>query len=260
MEVVVLESPMQVAKAGAYHVALMVEQNPRAVVGFATGSSPLGIYAELGRRVRSGELDFSRITGFALDEYVGPPPTDPRSYASVIAREVTTPLGIDPARMHVLDGLALDLTTACSEYEAAIDASGGVDVQILGVGANGHIGFNEPSSSFASRTRVKALAPRTIVDNSRFFSSVDEVPTHCVTQGLGTIMRSRRILLVAQGGEKAEAVAAVVEGPLTSMCPGSILQTHPDVVLVVDRAAAARLKLIDYYDHIQRSKSLLASR
>jgi glucosamine-6-phosphate deaminase len=260
MEVVILESPIQVAKACAHHVALTVDQNSRAVLGFATGSSPLGIYAELGLRVRSGELDFSGITGFALDEYVGLPPTDPRSYASVIAKEVTTLLGIDPARMHVPDGLAVDLTAACSQYEEAIEASGGVDIQILGVGANGHIGFNEPSSSFASRTRVKTLAPRTIVDNSRFFSSVEEVPTHCVTQGLGTIMRSRRILLVAQGSEKAEAVAAVAEGPLTSMCPGSILQAHPDVVMIVDRAAAARLELVDYYDHVQRSKSLLASR
>jgi glucosamine-6-phosphate deaminase len=154
---------------------------------------------------------------------------------------------MDPGGVHVPDGRADDLDAAADAYEAAIAAVGGVDLQLLGIGANGHIGFNEPTSSFASRTRVKTLAPRTRTDNARFFGSPDEVPVHCLTQGLGTILEARELLLVAQGETKAAAVAAAVEGPLTSMCPGSVLQLHPRATVVVDAAAAGRLQLLDYY-------------
>ena len=172
----------------------------------------------------------------------------------MLNRQVTEPLGLDPGNVFVPDGRAADIPAACAAYEAAIRDLGGVDLQILGIGANGHIGFNEPTSSFASRTRIKTLAPRTRADNARFFADPDEVPTHCLTQGLGTIMDARELLLVAQGEAKAAAIAAAVEGPVTSMCPGSILQFHPQAHVIIDEAAAARLSLVDYYRHTYANK------
>jgi glucosamine-6-phosphate deaminase len=247
VEIVVLDSPDDVARVAADRIAAVVRRRPDAVLGLATGSSPLGAYAEMARRVAAGELDLSDVRGFALDEYVGIPAGSPQSYRAVLDREVVRPLRMDPARVQVPDGAAADLDAAADAYEAAIAAAGGVDLQLLGIGANGHIGFNEPTSSFASRTRVKTLAPRTRADNARFFGSADAVPVHCLTQGLGTILEARELLLVAQGETKAAAVAAAVEGPLTSMCPGSALQLHPRATVVVDAAAAGRLQLVDYY-------------
>ena len=202
---------------------------------------------------RSGKLDLSAASAFALDEYVGLPLDHPESYHSVINRTVTVPMGLDPARVHVPDGSPDELPTAGQRYEDAIKAAGGVDVQILGVGSNGHVGFNEPTSSLASRTRVKTLTERTRLDNQRFFASLDEVPTHCVTQGLGTILDARHLVLMATGAGKADAVAALVEGPVTSMCPASVLQLHRYATVVVDEEAAAGLTLTDYYKAIQAS-------
>lgn len=246
MEVIILSDADEVARFAAAAVA-DVAARPLAVLGLATGSSPLGIYRELARAVVSGRLDFSTTRGFALDEYVGIPEDHPQSYAHVIRTEVVEPLGMDPAMVRVPDGRAADIEAACAGYETEIREAGGIDIQILGVGANGHIGFNEPTSSFASRTRIKTLAPRTREDNARFFDSVDDVPTHCLTQGLGTIMDARRALLVAQGAGKADAIAAVVEGPVSSVVPGSILQHHPRATVIVDEAAASGLRLADYY-------------
>jgi glucosamine-6-phosphate deaminase len=222
-----------------------------AVLGVATGSSPLGTYAALAARVRAGELDVSGVAAFALDEYVGLDPHHPESYHSVIRRTVTEPLGLDPERVHVPDGAAADLEAACADYERMIEEAGGVDLQLLGIGANGHIGFNEPTSSFASRTRVKTLAPQTRADNARFFGAPDQVPVHCVTQGLGTILDARQLLLVAQGEGKADAVARMIEGPLAGVCPASALQLHRRADVVIDRAAASQLRLSDYYEYVQ---------
>ena len=182
------------------------------------------------------------------------PRTIRESYAAVLRREVVQPLGLDPSQVAVPDGRASDLEAACAAYEKAIRDAGGVDLQILGIGANGHIGFNEPTSSFASRTRLKTLAPRTREDNARFFDGTDEVPTHCVTQGLGTIMEARELLLVAQGSAKAAAIAAAVEGPVSAVCPGSILQFHPHATVIVDEEAAGRLALGDYYRYTYAHK------
>src|SRR4051812_22048793 len=182
MEIIIRDDPESVARVSAALVAAAVRKRKGAVLGLATGSSPLGIYRELRRLVESGRLDLTRISGFALDEYVGIPADHPQSYADVIRAEVVEPLRMDPRLVHVPDGRAEDLVAACRDYEAAITAAGGIDVQILGVGANGHIGFNEPTSSFASRTRIKTLAARTLADNARFFASADEVPRHCLTQ------------------------------------------------------------------------------
>jgi glucosamine-6-phosphate deaminase len=254
MEIVIVPTPAEAGRVAAAVIAAVVAKKPSAVIGFATGSSPQGIYADLRRRVGSGEISFQHARGFALDEYVGVPPEHSESYASVIARDVTGPLGFDPSRVRVPDGRAANLEAAAREYDAAIRAAGGVDVQILGIGANGHIGFNEPTSSFASRTRVKTLAPSTRAANARFFDSLDQVPTHCVTQGLGTIREARELVLVAQGSAKADAVKAAVEGPLSSFVPASVLQLHEHATVVLDEEAAAGLQLADYYRYTYANK------
>ncbi|MBF4595816.1 glucosamine-6-phosphate deaminase, partial [Curtobacterium flaccumfaciens] len=216
MEIIILPTPDEVGRVAAAKIASVVAKKPSAVIGLATGSSPQGIYTDLQRRVQAGEISFAEARGFALDEYVGIPLEHPESYAAVIARDVVAPLGFDASRVRVPDGRAADLEFAAKEYDAAIRAAGGIDVQILGIGANGHIGFNEPTSSFASRTRIKTLAPSTRDANARFFDSPEQVPTHCMTQGLGTILEARELVLVAQGPSKAAAVAAAIEGPLSS--------------------------------------------
>ncbi len=247
MDVVICRDAETAGKVAADRVAEYIEGLPTPVLGLATGSSPLRLYAELARRVDSGALDVSHGLGFALDEYAGLDPAHPESYRSVITRTVVGPLRMDPARVHVPDGTAEDLQVAADDYDAAIRAAGGVDVQILGIGSNGHLGFNEPFSSFASRTRVKTLTPQTRSDNARFFDSPEQVPTHCVTQGLGTIMDSRAAVLVATGEHKAAAVAAMIEGPVAAVCPGSVLQFHPKAVIVIDEAAASGLAYADYF-------------
>jgi glucosamine-6-phosphate deaminase len=254
MEILLLPDAGSVARTSAAIVAAVARKKAEPVLGLATGSSPLGTYAELRKLVEQDRLDLSRAHGFALDEYVGIPADHPQSYLSVITAEVVEPLRMDPERVHVPDGRAADLEAACVAYEQAIDAAGGIDVQILGIGRNGHIGFNEPTSSFASRTRIKTLAERTRSDNARFFSSPEEVPQHCLTQGLGTIMAAKQVVLVAQGAAKAEAVAAVVEGPVSARWPGSILQHHPNAIVVVDDAAGSRLELADYYRFVAANK------
>ena len=248
MEVIICPSPERVGQVAAAKAArLAAAIGPRVVLGVATGSSPVQTYLELAKLAATGELDLSEASAFALDEYVGIPKGHPESYHEVIHRTVTVPLGLDPARVHVPDGFAADLQAAGPAYEAAIRAAGGVDIQFLGVGSNGHIGFNEPTSSLSSRTRIKTLAEGTRQDNARFFDSIDEVPRHCMTQGLGTIMDARNVILMATGEGKAEAIAAVVEGPITAMWPGSVLQMHQHATVVVDEAAASGLALHDYY-------------
>jgi len=251
MEVIICPDEEQVGTIGAAKVAQIARQaGPGVVLGVATGSSPLATYRHLAELQASGKLDLSQATVFALDEYVGLPLDHPESYHETIRRTVTVPLGIDPARVHVPDGSVEDLATAGQRYEDAIAAAGGVDVQILGIGANGHIGFNEPTSSLSSRTRVKTLSAKTLADNARFFTDDETVPTHCITQGIGTILDAHHTVLVATGAHKAPAIAAIVEGPLTSMWPGSALQLHRYATVVVDEAAAEQLTMADYYKRV----------
>ncbi len=254
MEVIILEDADEVSQVAASIVADIINAQPRAVLGLATGSSPRGLYRELCSRVQAGEISFAQASGFALDEYVGLPREHPESYASVIAREIVGPLGFDPHHVHVPDGRAANLAAAAQEYDDAIRAAGGIDVQILGIGTNGHLGFNEPTSSFASRTRIKTLAPQTRKDNARFFDSLEDVPTHCVTQGIGTILDARALVLVAQGDTKAASVADAIEGPVTSFVPASALQLHRHATVVIDVAAASRLQLAAYYRHTYPNK------
>lgn len=252
MEIVICPDEPQVGVVAASRVAAVVDRvGPGVTLGVATGSSPLSLYTELARMVRSGQLDLTSANAFALDEYVGLPEGHPESYAEVVRRTVTEPLGMTPSRVHVPDGRAADLAAAAAAYDRSIRDAGGVDVQVLGIGSNGHIAFNEPTSSFGSRTRVIALQPRTRQDNARFFPSLDAVPRHALTQGLGTVMEARSIVLIALGEGKADAVAAMVEGPVTAMVPASILQLHPAVTVVVDEAAASKLTTADYHRFLQ---------
>ncbi|MGQ1838175.1 glucosamine-6-phosphate deaminase [Kocuria turfanensis] len=243
MDVVVLPTAVDVAAYAAGVVADRIAAQPALVLGVATGSSPVGIYRELARRRREEGLDLSRLECFALDEYVGLPGHDPHSYAAYLRREVADPFGLSAERVHVPDGVRADLEGAAQDYEQSIAVAGGIDLQILGIGTNGHIGFNEPLSALSSRTRVLALSAQTRADNARFFDAPDDVPTHCLTQGLGTILEARQLLLVAQGERKAQAVAAAVEGPVAARCPASVLQFHRRTTIVVDEAAASRLTL-----------------
>lgn len=249
MDVAILDGAEAVRLAADLFARLFAAR-PHAIVGLATGSTPSALYREVAARRERGELpDPSRTTGFALDEYVGLPDDHPQRYARVLAREWTQPLGLSPAQVRVPDTREGGLDTAGERYEAEIAAAGGVDVQILGIGRNGHIGFNEPGSALCSRTRLKTLSRETREDNARFFSGIDEVPRYCLTQGLGTILRARTILLLAFGAAKADAVAAAVEGPVSAQVPASVLQFHERVAVLVDEAAASRLRHRDEYRH-----------
>ena len=241
-EVVIVESAAAAGEVAADAIEHLVRSNPGAVLGLATGSTPLTTWRALAAR----NLDLSQVRGFALDEYVGLQAGHPESYRSVITREVVEPLGLTPSLVRVPADSG-PIETAGPDYEAAIEAAGGVDLQILGIGRTGHIGFNEPGSSFASLTRVKTLTEQTRRDNARFFDSLEQVPLHCITQGLGTIMRARHLVLLAFGAGKASALAGAVEGPLTASLPGSAIQLHPRVTVIVDEAAASQLVHADYY-------------
>lgn len=251
-EVVIVENKEAAGALVAAEIISLIKERPDAVLGLATGSTPLPVYEAL--RSQIGDVDVSRVRGFALDEYVGIDPSHPESYRSVITREVVEPLGLDPQRIHVPNGAEATIQHAGEDYDAAIIEAGGVDLQILGIGTDGHIGFNEPGSSFASITRVKTLTEQTREDNARFFDSIDDVPMHCITQGLGTILRARHLVLLAFGEGKAQAVADAVEGPLSAILPGSAIQLHPHATVVVDEAAASRLKLADYYRYTFANK------
>ncbi|WJL95008.1 glucosamine-6-phosphate deaminase [Microbacterium sp. ET2] len=251
-EIVIVDSADAAGALVAAEIVRLIGENPRAVLGLATGSTPLPVYRAL--RQQTTGVDLSGVRGFALDEYVGIAPDHPESYASVIRREVVEPLGLDPALVHVPDGDPQRIAVSGEEYEQAIDAAGGVDLQILGIGTDGHLGFNEPGSSFASRTRVKTLTAQTRRDNARFFPSLDDVPRHCITQGLGTILRARHLVLLAFGVGKSAAVAGAVEGPLTASLPASAIQLHPHATVVVDEGAASQLRLADYYRYAWENK------
>lgn len=251
-EVVIVPTPADAGVLVADEIARLIAARPDAVLGLATGSTPLPVYEAL--RPRLAGVDVSRVRGFALDEYVGIDPRHPQSYRSVITTEVVEPLGLDPERIHTPNGDLATIAHAGEDYERAIADAGGIDLQILGIGTSGHIGFNEPGSSFASRTRVKTLIEQTRRDNARFFDSIDDVPMHCITQGLGTILSARHLFLLAFGEGKAGAVAGAVEGPVTSSLPGSAIQLHPHVTVVVDEAAASRLEHADYYRYAYANK------
>ncbi|HEY0933789.1 MAG TPA: glucosamine-6-phosphate deaminase [Trebonia sp.] len=255
MEVVPLGSAGEIAAVAAGVLESVVRRTPAAVLGLATGSTPLPAYQELTRRHQAGAgPSYAGVTCFNLDEYVGLPAGHPQSYRVTIARELTDGLGIGPERVHGPDPDPDALPAAGERYEALIAAAGGIDVQLLGIGSDGHLAFNEPGSSLASRTRIKTLTAQTQKDNARFFGSPQEVPTHVLTQGLGTILQARHLLLIATGAAKAAAVAAAVEGPVSASCPASVLQLHPHATVLLDPPAGTRLQRLDHYREVYAAK------
>ena len=249
MEVVITADEGEAGRLGADVIGELARHRPYPVIGVATGSSPIAIYDELGRRVAAGELTLKHARAFMLDEYIGLPADHPERYHQVIHRDFVAKVDIEPRHVFGPEGSADDIPAACAAYEKAITEAGGIDVQILGIGTDGHIAFNEPGSSLVSRTRIKTLTAQTRLDNARFFGGdADAVPRHCITQGLGTIMEAAHIVLVAFGAGKAEAVQQLLEGPISVTWPATILQMHPHVTVLLDGNAAGWLERRSYYE------------
>ena len=252
MEIIIKQDAEEVSLEAAAIFRRQLREKPVSVLGLATGSTPVGLYRRLVTMAQAGEVDFARSTTFNLDEYVGLPGSHPQSYAAFMRAHFFDHVSV--ASWHIPDGTAADIPRLCAAYEAEIAAAGGIDLQLLGLGSDGHVGFNEPGSSLRSRTRLKTLTARTVADNAPHFSSPSEVPRHVVTMGVGTILDARHCLVLAFGKQKADAVAAMVEGPVTAMVPASALQMHPVCTLIVDEAAAAHLQRRDYYRWVYDNK------
>jgi len=257
VRVIVERDPENVSRWSAAIVADLIRRKPNCVLGLATGGTPLGTYRELIRMHRDEGLSFARVTTFNLDEYVALGPNDEQSYRYFMQHNLFDHIDIHQENTHVPDGRALDFENFCRQYEQQIDAAGGIDLQVLGIGSDGHIAFNEPGSSLGSRTRLKTLTQETIRDNARFFGSIEQVPRLAVTMGVGTILESRRCLLLAIGPQKAKAIRDTIEGPVTAQVTASALQLHRDVIAVIDEEAARLLERRDYYREVERAQALL---
>ncbi len=265
VRVVILEDALAVARCAAEESiqALGLSRNTaptphRAVVGLATGGTPLGLYREWIERYQHGSISFAHIASFNLDEYVGLSPDHPGSYHHYMQHHLFQNIDIDPSFTHLPKTDVKDLNASARDYEWLIETSGGIDLQILGIGTEGHIGFNEIGSSLSSGTRVKTLTQKTRQDNARYFPRLEDVPTMAITMGLGTIMNAQSILLLATGGSKARAIRDAVEGPITAMMPASILQFHPDVTLIVDTEAASLLAHQEFYRESETNRQKLS--
>ena len=255
MEIIIKENAIAGSHAAALVIARLVREKPNMVLGLATGSTPVILYKELIRMHKEEGLDFSQVTTFNLDEYIGLTPDHDQSYRYFMNDNLFDHININKENTHVPDGMAEDVVATCAAYEQAILDAGGIDLQVLGIGSDGHVGFNEPTSSFASRTRIKTLTKQTVADNARFFDGDEsQVPHHCITMGIGTIMDARMNVVLAFGENKADVVAAMVEGPVAAMVPASILQHHLSAKVFIDESAAADLKLPDYYRWVYEGK------
>jgi glucosamine-6-phosphate deaminase len=248
VEILIRPTPTHVARLVARLVLERARANPRMTLGCATGRTMEAVYAELVAGHRAGDADLSQLRTFNLDEYVGLPASDPRSYHAFMRARFFDPVGLPADRTHLMDGVAPDLAAEARAYEAAIAAAGGIDVQLLGLGETGHIGFNEPLSALMSRTREKALTPTTRAQNAGAFGGDPEaVPARALTMGVGTILEAREVLLVATGAAKAAMLARATEGPITARISATALQLHPNCKVIVDEAAATALEGTDYY-------------
>ena len=254
MEVVIGRNYNEMSKLAAQMVAELLNTKPNAVFGMATGSTPLGLYQELVRMHKQAQLDFSRVMTFNLDEYVGLPGNHPQSYAYFMQEHFFRHVNIPAQNINIPSGTTSNYPAFCQWYEQRIADCGGIDLQILGIGSDGHIAFNEPTSSLSSRTRLKTLSKQTIDDNARFFERREDVPVYAITMGVGTILEARQLLLVASGKPKARAIAQAVEGPVTSMVTASALQLHRDATVIVDEDAASELTMREYYEFIYAAK------
>lgn len=250
MEIIIQPTAEAATHVAAKIIAKLIRNQPDAVLGLATGSTPLRLYQLLIEM----KLDWSKVTTFNLDEYIGLPRNHPQSYHSFMWENLFQHINITKENVHIPDGNAADIPHFCESYENEIRAAGGIDIQVLGIGTDGHIGFNEPTSSLASRTRIKTLTQQTCKDNARFFGSEKDVPKHVITMGIGTIMEARLNLLLAFGDNKAKAIAEAVEGPITSVNPASVLQLHPTAKLCIDAPAASQLQRADYYRWVYENK------
>lgn len=251
MDIIIKQTAQAASDVAARYIAKTLNEKPNAVLGLATGSTPLPLY----QRLIEMKLDWSQVTTFNLDEYVGLPRDHSQTYYTFMWENLFRHTNINPANVFIPDGNASDIPKFCAEYEALILEKGGIDIQVLGIGTDGHIGFNEPTSSFASRTRIKTLTEQTRKDNARFFdNNLEEVPIHCITMGIGTIMDARQTILLAFGDNKAPIIAQTVEGPIAAINPASILQMHPNATFCIDEKAAALLKRKDYFQWIYQNK------
>ena len=256
MEVVITKDYEEMSAITADIIAKDIKKKHDLVLGLATGNSPLGVYKQLVKKHKKEGLDFSKVTTFNLDEYVGLDPLHKNSYNYFMHENLFRYINVNPGNIYIPQGNTEDPEEFSQWYEGKIKQAGGIDVQLLGIGSDGHIAFNEPGSSFASRTRVKTLFEQTIKDNARFFEE-DEVPRFAITMGVGTILESKKILLIANGKNKAESCAQFIEGPITSQITASALQLHGNVTVVLDEDAAALLKRKDYYNWVRDNKHLV---
>lgn len=254
MEVIISPSYEEMSRLAAGAVAEVLNTKPNAVLGMATGSTPLGLYQQLVRLHKEEGLDFSQVTTFNLDEYVGLSTTHEQSYHRFMHENFFQHVNIPPQNVYIPSGTTRNYEAFCSWYEKRIRECGGIDLQILGIGSDGHIAFNEPGSSLMSRTRLKTLAKSTIDDNARFFDDSSDVPIYAITMGVGTILEAEQLILMASGKGKADAVAKAVEGPVTSVITASAIQLHPSAVVYLDEPAAGDLKMSEYYRWIQKNK------
>lgn len=259
MQVIIVRTAEDVAAKAADIIVSQLARKPESVLGLATGSTPVATYGCLIDRCKRGEVSFSACHTVNLDEYLGLPSTHRQSYRSFMNEKLFSHIDIRPECTHIPDGQAPDPEAECQRYESTIAALGGVDLQLLGIGRNGHIGFNEPTSSLASRTRVKTLTPDTVAANARFFAADEFQPRLAITMGIGTIMEADEILLLATGNAKSEAVANMIEGPVSAACPASALQFHPRVSVVLDEEAASGLALRDFYHYTEQQAQRLAA-
>lgn len=258
MEVIILKNADEVAEQGARRVCALIRQRPDAVLGLATGTTPIAMYKKLVAHYQAGDISFSKVTTFNLDEYLGLAPDNPQSYRSFMNRELFVQVDIDDKNTHLPECREEDNTKTVGRlYEEKIKSAGGIDMQVLGIGSNGHIGFNEPTSSLSSRTRVKTLSEKTVSDNSRLFRLDESQPHLAMTMGIATIMEARWILMLATGRGKAAAVSKMIEGPVTSLCPASVLQLHRQATILLDQDAASKLELQDYYKRVDEQNTRL---
>ena len=260
MEIIVQPTYAQLVAVSAEIIRDALLKKPNLVLGLATGSTPIGLYEALARMHKTDGLDFSEVITFNLDEYVGIPPNHPCSYHTFMEMHFFNAVNIRPENCHIPQSTAVAHEEFCERYEAAIVDAGGIDIQVLGIGKDGHIGFNEPSSSLGSRTRIKTLTQSTLEANAPHFGgALDAVPNMAITMGVGTIMEAKQCLLLASGESKAEAIAQAVEGPITAEVPASVLQMHPRTIMIIDEAAAWQLKRVDYYKQVYANKQKLLS-
>lgn len=260
MEVLLLKTPQDVASRGADICCELLKKKPDAVLGLATGSTPVALYEELIRRYKAKKVSFKKVTTFNLDEYVGLKSDHPQSYRHFMNKVFFDHIDINIKNTFIPDGAAKNPRLVGAKYEKKIKSEGGIDLQILGIGRNGHIGFNEPTSSLSSRTRIKTLSEMTFDDNSRFFSKDEPQPELGITMGIATILEAKKILLLATGSQKAEAVATAIEGPLSAMCPASALQLHRSATLLADESAGEKLKLRSYYHWVMDQQAEILRR